>query len=153
MIKQVVIELITKLISINLIQKIKQIICYMKNCYFCESSSKCILCDENFIFINDDFKNCINKSEIPIDFYYTDNNITYYSCDVQKYKGNIKCFINKTRKDIQFEIFQAQTINKKLVCYMAILSAFPKELSLKAKMNKYKASTRRNYKKMKKKLF
>ena len=153
MIKQVVIELITKLISINLIQKIKQIICYMKNCYFCESSSKCILCDENFIFINDDFKSCINKSQISIDSYYTVDSKTYYSCDVQKYKGNIKCFINKTRKDIQFEIFQAQTINKKLVCYMAILSAFPKELSLKAKMNKYKASTRRNYKKMKKKLF
>ena len=117
---------------------------YMKNCYLCESSSKCILCDEDFIFINDDFKNCINKSQISIDSYYTDDNKTFYSCDVQKYKSNIKCFINKIRKDIQFEILQAQIINKKLVCYMVISSAFPKELSLKAKINKYKASTRRN---------
>jgi len=120
---------------------------YMNNCNLCESSSKCILCDENFIFINDDFKNCINKSEIPIDFYYTDNNITYYSCDVKQYKSNIKCFVNKTRKDIKFEILQAQIIKKKLVIFMVISLAFPKELSLITKISKYNANTRRNLQK------
>ena len=117
---------------------------YMENCNLCESSSKCILCDENFIFINDDFKNCIDKSKISLDSYYTDDNKTYYSCDVKQYKSNIKCFINKTRKDIQFEILQVQIINKKLVCFIVISSAFPKELSLKTKINKYKGNTRRN---------
>jgi hypothetical protein len=37
-----------------------------------------------------------------------------------------------------------QTINKKLVCFIVISSAFPKELSLKTKINKYKGNTRRN---------
>ena len=117
---------------------------YINNCNLCESSSKCILCDENFIFINDDFKTCINKSEIPIDSYYTDNNITYYSCELKQYKSNIKCFVNKTKKDIKFEILQAQIIKKKLVVFMIISLAFPKELSLIAKISKYNTNTRRN---------
>jgi hypothetical protein len=93
---------------------------YMQNCNLCESSSKCILCDKNFVFINDDFKNCIDKSEISLDYYYTDDNITYYSCDVKKYKSNIKCFINKKKKDIKFEVLQAQIIKNKLVIFMVI---------------------------------
>jgi len=117
---------------------------YMKNCNLCESSSKCILCDENFIFIDDDFENCFNKSEIKIDSFFTNDNKTYYSCDNKKYKSNIKCFINKIKKDIKFEILQAQIIERKLVCFMIISSAFPKELSLKAKFNKYKTNVRRN---------
>ena len=116
----------------------------MKNCYLCESSSKCILCDEDFIFIKNDFKNCIDKSQISLDSYFTNDNKTYYSCDDIQYKSNIKCFINKTRKNSHFEILQAQIINKKLVCFMLTSSAFPKELSLKAKINKYEESARRN---------
>ena len=117
---------------------------YINNCNLCESSSKCILCDVNFIFIHDDFKNCINKSEIPIDSYYTDNNIVYYSCDIKQYKSNIKCFINKTRKDIKFEILQAQIIEKKLVIFMIIYVAFPKEITLIAKISKYDTNVKRN---------
>ena len=63
------------------------------NCYSC-NLSQCLSCKEGSIFINDNFSNCISKLSINLDEYYTEDNITYYSCKNEKYKNNSKCFFS-----------------------------------------------------------
>ena len=63
---------------------------FITNCDTC-NNEKCILCNNGYIFINDNFSECIFKDSIEIDFYFTNDNITYYSCKDDKYKDNEKC--------------------------------------------------------------
>ena len=63
------------------------------NCYTC-NLSQCLTCQEGFIFINDNYSICISISSIYLDEYYTNDNITFYSCKVEKYKNNSKCPIS-----------------------------------------------------------
>ena len=50
---------------------------HINNCLLC-NISQCLLCEQNYIFINDNFNDCISKSSIDINNYCTYNNITYY---------------------------------------------------------------------------
>ena len=60
------------------------------NCFTC-NSSQCFNCKEGYIFINDNFLNCLLISSIDLSEYYTNDNVTYYSCKDDKYKNNSKC--------------------------------------------------------------
>ena len=62
----------------------------INNCYTC-NSSQCLTCQEDFIFINDNFSECISIFSIDLNEYITENNITYYSCKDDKYKNTLKC--------------------------------------------------------------
>ena len=51
---------------------------FINNCDLC-NNEKCILCNKNYIFINGNFLECILKDSIDINYYFTNDNITYYS--------------------------------------------------------------------------
>ena len=63
---------------------------FINNCKLC-NNNHCILCKDEFIFINDNFLKCVPKESINLDFYITNDNITYYSCKKNKYKNLEKC--------------------------------------------------------------
>ena len=63
---------------------------FINNCFQC-NSSQCYLCENGYIFINDNFTNCILKSSLNLTLYYTNDNITYYSCEDERYKYNNEC--------------------------------------------------------------
>ena len=60
------------------------------NCYTC-NDSYCLSCKEGYIFINDNFSNCILKSSINLDDYFINDNIIYYYCKDEKYKNRQEC--------------------------------------------------------------
>ena len=60
------------------------------NCDLC-NNTQCLKCDEDYIFIDDNFNNCTLKSSINLDLYFTNDGIVYYSCINAKYKDNPKC--------------------------------------------------------------
>ena len=61
-----------------------------KDCNLCYLN-ECNACNEGFIFIDENFLECISKETINFDEYFTEDNITYYSCKSDKYKDNEKC--------------------------------------------------------------
>ena len=63
---------------------------FINNCDSC-NSEQCNLCNDNYIFVNDNFNECVLKDSIEINFYFTYDNITYYSCKDNRYKDNEKC--------------------------------------------------------------
>ena len=63
---------------------------YINKCSLCNNSI-CFNCDEGYIFINDDFNNCLLKSSIDLSNYYSNDGKTYYSCENEKYKSNYEC--------------------------------------------------------------
>ena len=60
------------------------------NCNLC-NNTQCIKCDEDYIFIDDNFDSCELKSSINLSLYFTNDEIVYYSCNNEKYKNNPKC--------------------------------------------------------------
>ena len=65
---------------------------FINNCSKC-NNSQCSLCETGFIFIDDNFTKCISIDSINLDIYFTNDNITYYSCINEKYKNEEKCKI------------------------------------------------------------
>ena len=63
---------------------------FVNNCSSCNSSI-CLICDEGFIFISDNFTKCLLKSSIDLSYYYSNDGKTYYSCEDEKYKSSIEC--------------------------------------------------------------
>ena len=63
---------------------------FIKNCDSC-NSHQCTKCINNYIFINDNFKECVLKDSIDLEFYYTNDNISYFSCRDNKYQNHKKC--------------------------------------------------------------
>ena len=57
----------------------------INNCNLC-NTTQCKLCNDEYIFVDDNFSECIAKDTINFDFYFTNDNITYYSCNNTKYK-------------------------------------------------------------------
>ena len=60
------------------------------------------LCNTGFTFTNGNFLKCIPKDSINLDFYITNDNQSYYSCQNDKYKNLEKCksfLANKNSKD------------------------------------------------------
>ena len=74
------------------------------NCISC-NNSMCFECTKEYIFINEDYSNCILKSSINLDYYITNDNKTYLSCKEEKYKNLEQC------KDIISENPKETTIN------------------------------------------
>jgi len=68
---------------------------FIENCSVC-NSTQCYLCNEGYIFINDNFSECILKESINLDFYFSNDNLTYYSCNSDKFKDNEKYKISKS---------------------------------------------------------
>ena len=60
---------------------------FINNCSLCNNSI-CFNCYEGYIFINDDFNNCLLKSSLDLTYYYSNDEKTYYSCENEKYKSN-----------------------------------------------------------------
>ena len=59
------------------------------NCNICYNNLKCEFCEENYFFINDNYKECININSIKPDReYYKYDNLNYYTCS---YKGVKNC--------------------------------------------------------------
>ena len=58
----------------------------MENCYTCETGencttcTNCTTCKSGFIFLDDDKKKCLDKSNYTEGHYFTIDNINYYSC-------------------------------------------------------------------------
>ena len=102
----------------------------INNCISCNYEDGCKLCKNEFILLNDDTRNCIEKSKTSLDYFFTEDNHTYYSCKDSKYKSNIKCFSMLPKQNINLTFYQAQLINHKLICHMLTHSPIPKNFSL-----------------------
>ena len=63
------------------------------HCNECENAEKCIKCESDFYFINNETIKCYNFNEIlPINEYYLDeNNLSYYSCNDTKFNSIKNC--------------------------------------------------------------
>ena len=109
---------------------------YIPNCLNCNSEG-CNICNTGFIMLNDDTKTCYEKNKIDLKSYFTENNITYYSCQETKYKNKLQCFSLVPQQVILLTFLQVQMVKKKLVCYMITHSPLPKDFSIKLKINVY----------------
>ena len=63
----------------------------LENCDICSNDTICKNCSSDYIFINDNYSECIFKSDIDLNDYFTNDNITYYNCKLEKYSNNEKC--------------------------------------------------------------
>jgi len=81
--------------------KSKSIKCsdFYDNCRIC-NITHCNLCKTGFIFANGNFLKCIPKESINLDFYITNDNQSYYSCQIDEYKNLEKCKVLLSNKDI-----------------------------------------------------
>ena len=104
---------------------------FVQNCVKCNYPTGCTECNSGFIFTNDDYKTCYDKSKISLSNYYTNNEIMYYSCDITKYKNDARCFSLNTKQNIILTFLQIQIINNKLYCYMMTHSPLPKNIQIK----------------------
>ena len=110
---------------------------YFQNCYSCQYPNKCNLCNDGYIMLNNDVKNCKNKSKVNLGHYFTEDNMTYYSCDDYKYKNNIKCFSILPQQRITLTFIQAQIYNFQLIIFMLTHSPLPKNFTLIVTINVY----------------
>ena len=112
------------------------------NCLNCNSSEKCDLCQNGFIFLNDNFKSCHNKSSTNLSKCFTMDNLTYYSCENDNYKNYSQCFTLNPNQVIILIFLQAQMINQTLYCFMLTHSPLPKNFSLILKIHRYNQTVR-----------
>ena len=60
----------------------------MPHCQECDNNTFCTYCQENYYFVNNNYKECIHKDNIvPEDEYYKFDTLNYYSC----FKGIPNC--------------------------------------------------------------
>ena len=62
----------------------------IQNCLSC-NDTQCLKCDEGYVFINDNYDNCVLKASLNLSIFFTNDEIMYYSCEEEKYKNNQKC--------------------------------------------------------------
>ena len=115
---------------------------YFTNCNTCEYPEGCINCMEGFIMLNENKRYCHEKSKTDLTGFFTNDEMTYYSCKDEKYKNNIQCFSLIPHKNISLTFLQVQMVEQKLFCYMMTHSPIPKEFSLKLKIRVYKNNLR-----------
>ena len=108
---------------------------YVTNCYSCEYDKGCNNCSTGFIMLNGDNKNCYEKIKTDLTGYFTNDNITYYSCRETIYKNNIQCFTLIPSQIIILTFLQIQMVNNRIICYMITHSPLPKNFSIKLKIN------------------
>ena len=115
---------------------------YVNNCYSCNYPEGCVSCKEGFIMLNENKKSCHEKSKTDLTGYFTNDEMTYYSCKDVKYKNNLQCFSLIPNKNISLTFLQVQIVEKKLFCYMITHSPIPKNFCLKLKIRVYKNNVR-----------
>ena len=113
------------------------------NCNSCNNSG-CKSCKTGFIFINDDYKKCHEKSKVDLNKYFTRDDTMYYSCEEQKYKNNLECFSMIPQQNIILIFLQIQIINNKLVIFILTKTPLPINFSLKITIGIYSTGTLRN---------
>ena len=89
----------------------------VKNCLKC-NNTQCLLCENDYIFINDNYTSCILKSSINLSLYFTEDNITYFYCLDDKYKNNSKCINIFHNNEYTIFILQAQIIDNYLLLFI-----------------------------------
>ena len=94
--------------------------------------------------LNDDFKQCKDKSQTNLKNYFTEDNMTYYSCEDYRYKNNIKCFSILPLQNITLTFIQAQMKDNILIIFMLTHSPLPKDFTLKTLINVYTSGRLRN---------
>ena len=72
---------------------------FINNCLSC-NDSQCLKCGEGYVFINDDYDNCLLKISLNLSIFFTYDEIMYYSCEEEKYKNNQKCSKTETQSSI-----------------------------------------------------
>jgi hypothetical protein len=63
--------------------------------------------------------------------YFTEDNMRYYSCEIQKNRNNIQCFEIIKNQVVTLRFIQVQIINDHLFVFMLTNTPFPKKFSLK----------------------
>ena len=133
------------------------------NCDSC-TNKQCSSCKNDYIFINDNYTQCVLKSSLNLEFYFTNDNITYYSCKEEKYKNKEECqTLNPERTVIEipkeltnstiskdddnkplFEIFilQVQIINKLLKVFITLSKKIEKNFHIKFSVDLYKRNNK-----------
>ena len=96
------------------------------NCDSC-NDSRCLICKEKFVFINDNYLMCLLKSSLNMSEYFTNDNITYYSTQI-------------------YELFILQTrlIDKLLKVFLITFDKIDKNFHIKILIDIYKNSNLRN---------
>ena len=89
----------------------------VKNCLKC-NNTQCLLCENDYIFINYNYTSCILKSSINLSLYFTEDNITYFYCLDDKYKNNSKCINVFPNNEYTIFILQAQIIDNYLLLFI-----------------------------------
>ena len=117
---------------------------FVQNCLKCDYPNGCTQCNSGFIFTNDDYKTCYDKSKMSLSNHYTDDGKMYYSCDIPKYKNDIRCFLMETKQSIILTFLQIQKINNKLYCYMMTHSPLPKNFQLQLTVDIYSSKKTKN---------
>ena len=116
------------------------------NCDSC-TNRQCFSCKSGYIFINDDYTNCLLKSNIDLKFYYSKDNNMYYSCKLIKYRNNKECkkLLNEANSEEQEKtlvkqlyILQVQIINKLLKIFLTLTVNIEKGLHIKFSINLFK---------------
>ena len=77
---------------------------FINNCLSC-NNTQCLKCGEGYVFINDDYDNCLLKSSLNLSIFFTNDEIMYYSCEEERYKNNQKC----SKTEIESSISDIQT--------------------------------------------
>ena len=100
-------------------------------CESCDSKYKCNFCESGYIFLDDDFTICHNKMNTDLSMYFTEDNMRYYSCEIQKNRNNIQCFEIIKNQVVTLRFIQVQIIDNHLYVFMFTYTPFPKQFSLK----------------------
>ena len=92
--------------------------------------------------LNEDNKKCYEKIKTDLTGYFTNDNITYFSCRETIYKNNFQCFTLIPSQIIILTFLQIQIVNNRLICYVITHSPLPKDFSIKLKINIYQRRIR-----------
>jgi hypothetical protein len=127
------------------------------NCDSC-NDIRCLSCKNEFIFINEIYSQCTKKSLLNLDLYFTNDEITYFSCLEEKYKNREECKkildnlnpkssnIIKTEnlllEPLELFIFQVQIIRKHLRIFISPSHKTEKNFHIKLPINIYKSNNK-----------
>ena len=123
-----------------------------ENCDTC-NDDQCFKCMNEFVFINENYSNCVLKSSLDLDYYFTNDNINFYSCKEDKYKNSKECQSlisgeqdNKPKYlNDDIYIIQVQIFNKKLIIYVLASVQMNNNLQLKFIIDLYKDNNNLRY--------
>ena len=119
------------------------------NCNTC-NSRQCLTCKNEYIFTNGDYSICLLKSGIDLEFYFTNDNKMYYSCNLTQYRSKKECKIlfketieeEEKSSTKEMYILQVQIINKLLKVFLTLKEKILKDFHIKFSINLFKNKQR-----------